>query len=223
MDSLEKISIASFVWYLVPGMSLLFLIFYPFIIIDPTLAKLVFNVVGAWGLVFLSIVFGFFLDGLRLYRFKHNYDSIKSEFFRDLRSAAELDTDPYLIISQINDIAKKNVITSLGMRHAIWIMHGHIAILSYIEAGLFFIIFVYSTNFFGSYLPNFTPSSYTIFGSAVDQYVFMLIMLLNTILFTLIAKRLEIISTEDQLTTNKMYIDLARQHRCSLVNVTPPE
>ena len=130
VDAITK----SLIWYIVPGLALVFFFFFPFLILNPFYAKMFVINAGSFGITFLAIIFGFILDGLRLYRWRPRYADIKKSFFTNLVDTTKMNLDPYYIQSRISDIAKQNKVAGLNFHHAIWIMHGHLSMLAFLEA-----------------------------------------------------------------------------------------
>lgn len=216
MDMFKKITISHFIWYLVPGLGLIFFLLLPLLVFKPHITKLFFETVGSFGIIILGITLGFFLDGLRLYRFRPKYFTIRDKFFRDLQAIIAPNLDPYFIQSHINDVANDKKITELSLHHAIWIMLGHFTILAFVEA--FF--WVVATLYFY----YFTPSTYLLFDTNLTRCTAIMICLAFSALFLIIGLRFLYISTQDQNNTNTMFTNFAEQHRDEirqLLNVSP--
>ena len=144
MDVFSKFTVSHFIWYLVPGLGAFVFIIFPLAIFAPFVVQSLLQVIGPMGLVLFCIILGFLMDGLRLYRLKFNYKKIKSDFFSELQNIVGKKIDPYLIQSNIIDMARKKEMTGVNLHHAIWILHGHFSILCCSEsAGLL----VYSIYF----------------------------------------------------------------------------
>lgn len=205
MDQFEKISISNFIWYLVPGLGLIFFLLFPLLVFNPEITKLFFNTVGPFGIIILGIILGFLLDGLRLYRFRPKYSKIRESFFLDLQATIAFNLDPYFIQSCINDIASSKKVTGLSLRHAIWIMLGNFTILGFLE-GIFWVLY-------SLYLYFFPPCTYSLFDKNVSRNTAIGICAVFAVLFLFIGSRFLCISTQDQKTTNRMYLDFAKQHR----------
>lgn len=204
MDMFNKITMSHFIWYLVPGLGLIFFLLFPLLVFQPHVAKLIFETVGPFGIIILGIILGFFLDGLRLYRWRPKYSEIKDTFFRELQNTIDIDLNPYFIQSHISDVARSKNITGLSLHHAIWIMHGHCAILGLVEALFWQLATLY---FYFSEIP-----AYSLFGMDVSRGVAIMSCIGLWGLFFFIGFRFQQISIEDQKTTNKMFLNFAAQH-----------
>ncbi len=216
MDTFNKITVSNFIWYLVPGLGLIFFILFPLIVFQPHATKMFIDTVGPFGLIILGSILGFLLDGLRLYRFRPGYFKIKNIFFQKLQSTIAGIDNPYLIQSLIYDVAKNKNITGLSLHHAIWIMLGHFAILALLE-GFYWLL----TALYFTYMKI---SVYHLFGAISSQGVVLMSCVAFGLLFVLIGFRLLYIANEDQNTTNNMFSSFAEQHRdeiLQLFNVTP--
>jgi len=211
MDLFSKITIAHFIWYLVPGLALVFFVLFPFVIIDPHLAKLLLQNIGSVGVVLLSIVMGFSLDGLRLYRFRTNYGNIKSNFFEELKNIIGIDLDPYFIQSHISEIARAKEVTGIGIHHAIWIMHGHLAVLSLLESIFWLVASVYFYIWGKPICPLlvFPVTKIVCLWTYATFFLF----------FGLVGYRFQAISIEDQQTTNRMFLNFAKQHKSEILQL----
>jgi hypothetical protein len=217
MDLFEKISVSLLIWYLVPGLGLILFFVCPLLVLNPAVAKLFVSTVGPFGIVILGIILGFLLDGLRLYRFRPRYFTIRGKFFGDLQATIAPNLNPYFIQSCISDVAKSKNVTGLSLHHAIWIMLGDFTILSFIEA-FFWTLFVL-------YLWLFAPCTYHLFDSDMPKNTAIIICSLSSLIFWLVGFRFLSVSKEDQNNTNRMFIDFANQHRDEirrLLNVLLP-
>jgi len=216
MDLFNKITIAHFIWYLVPGLALVFFLLFPFLILNPHLAYLIFKNLNPLGVILLGIVLGFSLDGLRLYRFRPNYKKTKDAFFMNLKEAINIELDPYFIQAQVSDVAKQKKVTGIGIHHAIWIMHGHLAILAFLECAFWGVTTLYIL-IWGDY-PFY-------FMTIAGESRWLMASLYATLggLFFLIGLRFHLVSMEDQNTTNTMFLNFAKQYRKeiqTLLNMT---
>jgi len=216
MDQFEKISISNFIWYLVPGLGLIYLLLFPLLVFQPRVTILFFNTVGPFGIIILGTILGFFLDGLRLYRLRPKYFLIRERFFQDLKTIIAPNLDPYFIQSHINDLANSKKVTGLSLHHAIWIMLGDFTILAFAEA-----IFWGLTSL---YLCLFAPSTYSLFNKNMPTHTAIIICAGFSALFLIIGCRFLCISRQDQNNTNKMFTTFAEQYRDEirkLLNVAP--
>jgi uncharacterized integral membrane protein len=204
MDVFSKVTISNFIWYLVPGLELIFFLLFPILVYKPQSAMQFFNAVGPFGLIIIGIVFGFFLDGLRLYRLRWDYKKIKDDFFNELKKIIEGVENPYIIQSAISDLARNKNISGLSLHHAIWIMLGHFTILSFLEAFYWMYIFLY--------FYYVEKSTYSLFGIDVSYNTFMYASFGFFLLFLIVGIRLLYISTEDQKNTNNMFLGFAKNH-----------
>ena len=216
MDLFNKVTISHFIWYLVPGLGLIFFLLFPLLVFNPHVTKLFFQTIGPFGIIILGIILGFALDGLRLYRFRPKYFSIREEFFRHLQATIDPDLDPYFIQSHINDVARNRNVTGLSLHHAIWIMLGHFTILGFFEAFFWLLATLY--------FRFFSTSAYSVlFGTDVFRETAIMICAAFTVLFLIISFRFLNISTEDQKNTNTMFSNFAEQYGDEirqLLNVT---
>ncbi|HUT70713.1 MAG TPA: hypothetical protein VMW89_08540 [Desulfatiglandales bacterium] len=208
MDLFSRITISQFIWYLVPGLGLIFFLFIPILVFNPPIARLFFEGVGLLGVIVLGIVLGFCLDGLRLYRFRPHYSTIRKTFFDNLQATISTDLDPYFIQSHINDFARSKNITGLSLHHAIWIMLGHFTMLAFLET--FF--WVLATLYFRFWATSTYLKTYSVFGTNVYRDSAIITCAAFAVFFLFISIRLLYISTEDQRTTNKMFENFAQQH-----------
>jgi len=216
MNQLDKISISQFIWYLVPGLGLIYFILFPLLVFNPKIIKLFFSTVGPFGLIILGIIFGFLLDGLRLYRFRPKYFKIRKNFFLDLQSIIAVNLNPYFIQSHITDLANCKKTTGLSLHHAIWIMLGNFTILAFLEA-IYWALYCL-------YLIFFPPCSYLVFGRNISRNNAIVICAMFSVIFFVVAFRFLRISIEDQNNTNKMFTNFAKQYRDEirkLLNITP--
>jgi len=216
MDQFEKISISNFIWYLVPGLGLIFFLLFPILVFHPEVTKLFFDTVGPFGIIILGIILGFFLDGLRLYRFRPRYSAIRDAFFQELKATIAPNLDPYFIQSHINDLANNKKVTGLSLHHAIWIMLGDFTILAFFEA-IFWVLY-------SLYLYFFPPCAYSLFDKNVSRCAAIGICAAFSVLFFVIALRFLQISRQDQNNTNKMFTNFAKQYRDEirqLLNIAP--
>ncbi len=206
MELFNKITIAHFIWYLVPGLALIFFILFPFLILNPHLTKYIFTNLGPIGVILLSIILGFALDGLRLYRLRPGYNNIKQSFFNSLIKVLDVNgLDPYFVQSHVTDVAKQKKVTGIGIHHAIWIMHGHLAMISLLECILWVLVSAYFLHYgSGAYPILIITQSKCV---AIGTYIFFVV------LFLLISIRFHLISTEDQVVTNNMFLNFAQQHK----------
>ena len=215
MDLFSKITISHFIWYLVPGLGLIFFLLFPLSVFNPHVTRLIFETLGPFGIVILGIILGFALDGLRLYRFRPRYSSIRSAFFLHLQEIIAPHLNPYFIQSHINDVARSKSVTELSLRHAIWIMLGNFTILAFLEA-LFWLLAALYFNFS-------TTSAYSLFGTYVSKEAAILVFEALAALFLIIAFRFLHVSIQDQKVTNMIFSNFAEQH-CNeikkLINVT---
>lgn len=218
MDAFEKISISLLIWYLVPGLGLIFFIVFPILVLSPTIAKLFVITAGPFGLLILGIILGFLLDGLRLYRFRPGYSKIRKGFFRDLQTIIAPSLNPYFIQSCISDVAKTKNVTGLSLHHAIWIMLGDFTILSFLETIFWALVVLY--------LYFFAPCTFLLFDNGMPKNIAIIISSLFLVVFLLVGFRFLSISKEDQNNTNRMFTDFSNQHRDeirSLMNITPQD
>lgn len=209
MELFNKITIAHFIWYLVPGLALFFFLLFPFLIINPLLAKSIAQNLGSVGIILLAIILGFMLDGLRLYRLRPNYNKNKDQFFLSLQQTIGLpNLDPYFIQSHISDFARQKKITGIGIHHAIWIMHGHLSMIAFLEF-IFWIVALAYYYFAGSspYQIIKPVSSWNIALTAYSGFA---------LLFFCMGIRFHKIAMEDQKRTNQMFLDFAKQHYTEL-------
>jgi hypothetical protein len=216
MDLFEKISLSQIIWYLVPGLGLIFFLLFPLLVLNPDVVKIFFDTLGIFGLIIVGIILGFFLDGLRLYRFRPKYGQTRTVFFKELQTTIDSKLDPYFIQVCINDLAIKNNISDISLHHSIWIMLGHFTILAFLEA-IFWVLTL-------AYIYAFLPMEFSIFGANVSKETAILVNSSFSILFFLIGFRFLIISEQDQKNTNKMFIDFAKQYRKQikkLLNIVP--
>lgn len=212
MEIFNKISISHLIWYLVPGLALAFIMLFPFVVISPPIAKAIFTNLGPIGLLLLSIIFGFGLDGLRLYRLRPHYLKMKTDFFGQLTaSVGASGLDPYFVQSSIADLARQKDVTGIGIHHAIWIMHGHLAMLAFLESFFWILAAVYFYVFeSGPYPVLVTTASW---GKALVLYLGL------ACTFFLLGIRFHRISREDQSTTNTMFLNFAKQHAVEIKSI----
>jgi hypothetical protein len=205
MELFNKITVAHFIWYLVPGLALVFHVLFPFAILDPHLTSQIMKNLGSVGLILFGIFLGFVLDGLRLYRFRPGYNTIKSNFFYELHNIIGTgNLHSYFILSRISDVIKEKKSNAISVHHAIWIMHGHLAMLSFMQGILWIIISVCSYIYCDYHCVVMTKS--------VSKHIGICIYTVFSLIFIIIGYRFHIISTEDQNTTNNMFIDFTKQH-----------
>jgi hypothetical protein len=216
----NKFTVSHFIWYLVPGLGFLFFLFFPLVVFSPATAIQIFNSLGAAGLTMLGIVFGFILEGLRLYRFRVHYSTIRTEFFANVQNSIGANLNAYFILSHISDVANEKKYTGLNLSHAIWIMIGHFTIISFLESVFWFIAAIVTwiitipciSTYFN--LPPTIP--YKIFSLPVNMETTIVFCILLSILFFVFFLRFNYISVEEQKTTNSKYLDFAKQHRKEL-------
>ena len=209
MDIFDKISISQFIWYLVPGLSLIFLIALPVSAVNAIMIKSVFETLGPIGIFILSINLGFIVEGLRLYRLRPNYFQIRKDFFSELQGVFHTDLDPYFVQSNVSDLARKKNAGGISLHHSIWIMLGQISILTFIEA-IYWLVFPMFFNWCNQ------NSTIELFGAQYPNWKAALLCLIFFVIFLIISIRLIVISTEDQRNTNKMFLNFASQNKDQL-------
>ena len=206
MDFFSKFTIAHFIWYLVPGITLFIYILFPLLIYFPIEAQTLLNSFGTVGVILICIVFGFILEGIRPYRFRVNYKSIRKEYFDKLKCIISTELNPYFIHNALSETSKEKKITGLSLHHSIWIMLGHIASLSFGMAAFWLIMFLYycvkTDSYFCSFYDQLLPREHLI-----------LISLAFTAVFIFIAFRLAFVATEEQKYTNQMFLDFASLYK----------
>jgi hypothetical protein len=214
MDFFEKINITHFIWYLLPGIALIFFIIFPVAFINLDAAVKFFAVIGITGVITFGAVLGFILEGLRLYRYRKDYEAVRKEFFDALKSTLKLDmdVDSYYILSRIKDYAKIKTIYVFELRHALWIMLGQITILAFIEF-IFWIVYLIFMLFFSNL------DTFNIFNISVKKPIAVAVVVLMLFLFCFIWKRLSAVSTEDQKTYNRMVLDFTKNNASSIKNM----
>lgn len=210
----NKISVSHLIWYLVPGLCLLAFVMLPMVAFCPQLLKSAVNTITPIGLLVLGVLCGFILDGLRIYRFRDGYNKIKNEFFKKLLNVFGLNSayNPYFVLSIVNDYAAKDKNSNISLHHAIWIMHGTIAILSLMNSIIWLIIGVFVLTHDG----NGQVTFFTVNCSwpAICIYCF-----LFAVIFFSIFWRINQISIEDQNTTNDMFLGYARSRKNAILEI----
>jgi len=212
MEMFNKITIAHFIWYLVPGLAFELFLLFPFFVLSPPLAKAIFTNLGPVGIVLVAIVLGFILDGLRLYRLRPKYDETKSKFFSDLLiilNASGL--DPYFVQSRVADLAREKNVSGIAIHHAIWIMHGHMSMLAFLES-CFWALTI-------GYFYFWEKAPYPVLVSTYNWYKALSLFACLSLGFLLVGLRFYKISSQDQKTTNKMFLDFAKQHVVEIKNI----
>lgn len=212
MDLFSKISFSHFIWYLVPGLAFVFFLLFPFLILEPHFAGLFVERLGPFGMIFLGIISGFVLDGLRLYRFRPRYNKIKKSFKSSLSAMSDGDYHPYYIQSCISDLARKKGVVGLGMHHAIWILHGHLAVLAFFEAIFWWLAAFYYQFIDIAVCPCRGGSCGYVLGMTISKDISVIVYVGLALIFSIICARFLQISTEDQETTNQMFLDFADQN-----------
>ncbi len=216
MDVFNRISVSQFIWYLVPGLGLLFFLLFPLLVLKPYVAGAFWETIGPFGTIVLGIILGFSLDGLRLYRFRPDYFQIRKRFFEELQATVGANLDPYFIQSHISDVARSKNVTGLSLHHAIWIMLGQFTILASMETFFWFLATLY--------FHFCEASSYSLFARNVSKEAMVMFCAALAVLFLFIGFRFLHISIQDQETTNTMFENFAKQH-CDeireLLNVDP--
>jgi hypothetical protein len=216
MDLFSKITVSHFIWYLMPGLAGILFVCFPLLVFCPTVIEKAIHAIGPVGLVLLGIILGFSLDGLRLYRSKHKYNDIKRAFFNELQRIVGKAIDPYLIQTNIVEIAKEKGVSGISFHHAIWIMHGHFSIMCYVQSAFWFV-----AGFSILLLP---PKSNLIFGFfRLSNDATSIMCYIISSFIGIIGYRFMKISNEDQETTNNMFIDFAKQYKTELkskLNIT---
>lgn len=209
MDLFSKFTISHFIWYLVPGLGAFFFIIFPIVVFSPQIVKSILDAIGPVGLVLVCIIFGFIMDGLRPYRFKCSYKRIKSKFFSDLQVVVGQKINPYLILSNISDLARKNEMTGLNLHHAIWILHGHFSVLCFVQAGWWLASSLY--------IFLLGQQNYKLLGIIdTGNFATGIISIVLMIFFVISGARIMKISNEDQETTNNMFLDFAKQYKVEI-------
>ena len=201
MNTLDKVNISQFIWYLVPGLALTLFVLLPVLFLLPELLKLYFTQLGTIGLLLISVIGGFIVDGLRLYRFRPFYNKTKTSFFKKLQSEIGSDLNPYTILSAIQDVATESKFSGFNLRHAIWIMLGHLTVLSVIE-GLFwvgYVVWILCHEEKCIKVINLTMS----YNKALVLYICM------AVVFLAIGLRFGYVCMKDQETSNEMYLNFA--------------
>lgn len=208
MDLLNRVTVSQFVWYLVPGLGSILFILLPVYAFYPNQTLVILEKTGSFGIFIFGIVFGFFIDGLRLYRLRPNYKTIKSAFHRELLEMVSSEQDPYFVQSGVVDLAVEKKYSGLSFKHSVWIMLGNFTILSVLEAIAWGCCFI---NYSVSKIPNVA-----LFGECVSRETAMIISFVISIVFFAISIRLYYISIEDQNQTNQMYLEFARHNLAKL-------
>jgi uncharacterized membrane protein (DUF485 family) len=198
------------IWYLVPGLCTVAYILFPVAFLSPRVGKEIVTTLTPLGLLVLGVLFGFVIDGLRMYRLRHDYDKCKSEFFRKLQSNIGTVLDPYYILSAINDMAIKEDNGSISLHHAIWIMHGNLAALSYAMS----LVWIAISCYIGISYDNGETVEFFLVRS--NYYVGFSTALLLAACFYFLGHRMMRISAEDQNTTNNMFLGFATTHRVKI-------
>ena len=205
MDVFSKITVSHFIWYLVPGLGLLFFLLFPPLAFKPSVAEAFLESLGPFGVIILGIILGFSADGLRLYRFRPHYLKIREGFFDDLQATIGTDLDPYFIQSHISDVARSKNVSGLSLHHAIWIMLGQFTIFAFMETSFWVLAALYF-----HYLE---PLPYLLFGRHASEKDMVLFCAGLAVLFLFISLRFLYISIEDQKNTNTSFVSFAKQHR----------
>jgi hypothetical protein len=206
VELFNKLTISHFIWYLVPGLALVFFLLFPFFVLNPPLAKLIYANLTPVGIVMLAIFLGFVLDGLRLYRMRPKYKQTKIVFFTQLKNTLGANNlDPYFVQSHVADVARQKDVSGIGIHHAIWIMHGHLSILAFLEC-LFWVSVLGYFYFFGC-----SPYPILVITTSWTKAAFVYGAL--SLVYLSLGLRFHKISMEDQSTTNKMFLNFATQHR----------
>lgn len=203
MDVVEKMSISHFIWYLLPGLAFLLLVFFPILVLNIDAAGILYSKVGSWGALILAVVLGFLIEGLRLYRFRFGYQATRKYFYPALKSLLNEESDPYFLIDRTKDFARSKGMISFELKHSIWIMLGQITILFLIECIFWIVYFVYVWTW------NIS-STYSFFTIEISRSLFMTSIFGLIILFALITSRFHYVSIKEQVKFNEMILSFAR-------------
>ena len=209
MEVIEKVTINHFIWYLLPGLVCLLLILFPLAVINITVAIKFYELLGIFGIILLGIVLGFIVEGLRLYRFRPNYGSIKNEFITNIQQILDSDLNSYYLLSRVKDHASNKKITIFEHKHSIWIMLGQLTILFFLEFVFWSIYLVYISCWNAQ-------DTYQIFSTNLPEYQTLIVLIFFIVLFAFCAIRFYLISIEEQDTTNKMLVSFTKENVVSI-------
>ncbi|MBA3030227.1 MAG: hypothetical protein FP814_02515 [Desulfobacterium sp.] len=208
MDLFNKITISNLIWYIVPGLGMIFFVLFPILALNPHIVKLFYEQIGEIGLLILGTILGFLFEGLRLYRFRPGYSTIKKGFFDELTKTIGTDLNPYFVQSHVDDFARTKNYVGLSLHHAIWIMLGQFTILFLFEALFWGIMAIYNYYYITQY--------YSLFGLNISRIEYITYCGAFSVTFLSIGLRLMVTSTQDQKNTNNMFLNFAKQYRHDL-------
>jgi hypothetical protein len=204
MKDLDKLSISQVVWYLLPGLACLFFLSIPTAFFNIDLFVKILNSIGAVGIIIVSIVLGFIMDGLRLYRYRPRYKKIKKDFQKQITSVLGPEKDSYYIFWKVSKYASKNGYEQIPFLHAFWIFLAQITFLCWLDL-IFWL--GYSIYLF------ITKTGINILGYVVAYPTNLILCIGITIIFLIVGLILLSSSIEDQLKTNKMFMELINEHK----------
>jgi hypothetical protein len=207
MDTFDKLSVSQLVWYLLPGLAGVIIVLFPLAVLSPDLAAKLATSLGALGFAILGMVVGFVLDGLRLYRLRPGYRTIRKEFFAQLQKTLNSDQDPYFLFYEVNTLALTQNNTIYRFSHSIWIMLGQMTFLSWTHGLIWAVVLV------AYCIHRFTPN---LLGTAVSGGTFVAVCLAVAAVSVVVGLRLLCISIEEQRKTNKIFLEFARANAADI-------
>ncbi len=208
MRELDKISISQIIWYFLPGLALLTFLFFTLGVLNLELFIKIIDTIGLFGTIFMSLIFGSIMDGLRLYRIRPGYFKIKKEFHNEISNILGPELNPYYTFWKLSKFASNNGYEQIPFLHSFWIFLAQLTFLCWIAVSFWLFITIYLLFC----KPNILLLGYEI----VYPYNF-LICLGITILFLVIGIRILFSSIEDQMKTNSMFLDLAKEHKFKIM------
>jgi hypothetical protein len=204
----DKLTISQVAWYFLPGMYALLSAITPIACLSPSSTSALLSSLGAIGFAIIGLVIGFLIDGLRLYRFRPGYKTIRAEFFGQLQNDMGVSRNPYFILDQIVALAQSNEQSAIRFNHSIWIMLGQMTILSWLHAMLWILLPV------AVWLFSKPPA---LWGHPVSFTGLVAASATAALIAVLVGVRLMWTSLEEQNKTNSMYREYAQAKKTEIL------
>lgn len=201
MEMFEKISLNQVVWYMLPGAIFLFVVLLQVSLVYTSEVYALIDKIGIINAIAISIIMGFLLDGLRLYRLKPNFQKIKKDFYLSLQRLFHSEQDAKYILDYILKSMTSVQYNSVRFYHSMWIMNGQVSISLLIASSIIWCFMLLSRLIY--HLPC------VILGYNVSLRFFTVFCILFWIVSVIIGLRIMFVSTQGQKNCNNMYYEFA--------------
>jgi len=210
VNAFDKISINYVIWYTLPGAVLIFFILLPIGIVIPDMVFSFISGVGVFGLLLISVILGFMLDGLKLFRFRPNYQKIRKTFYKELQEVLGTKQDPYYLMDYMYTLMKETRYESVRFYVAVWVMLGQMSVSIIITAITLWGFFILSV-----YLGHSYP---VLLGEGVSEFTYYVFCASAFAVSTLAGCRIMAVSLTEQKKSNQMYLDFAKSNKLQIQN-----